>query len=1325
MARRLLLIVAITLGIAAGLLSVLRSPRFLQWIKQEVSHQAALQGLDLRIGSIEIRPFSLGLRVSDVVGTRLKDGTRMLSLHHGEISLQPWPSATGAITIERITLDGMKLDLELDTLGETDDNTPTSPQRIDIRYLDIVNSRLKLKYKHQSVQMDRIEISLAPTPTGRSFAAEVPVAYLDTGEQRYDFETVIRAVLVGSLDRPKRVELQHGQLFLKEFNLQAHGKLPLESDVKDEAVLTVETQLGLHQLNRFFPFLPALGGTGDTRITLRRGTDDILKTRAEVNIVQGKVEGRTIGDITLDAFYSENILNIESFALKSNAGGRITGSGQIVPDDNGGKIELTTRLHAVSLPAVLATAGLPGAWVRMSLDGDIKGHGRLQPFRLDLNADLKTDAFESLTGSYTDTQSEAMLSLGPSTIKGKVRIDPKGATLQHLDIVRGASEVALQGVLHADLLKGLEITAWSKDIGFDDIGAIADIEFMGRGAMEVNVSGPYEDIRINSNVFMEGFKIFDFPLGDADAAIEFHNGILSSPELEISAGTGTISGSGSINFDEFSCKANINILNVDAPNLLRMAGLEDNTNKLLVGKITGAIELRGPLLQPTGTVKLTSPNLALQSASFGKSTVEASFARGAVRILTSLDGKDHKGTAIAATTVIEPAYARRPDATNAATNAIVDAPPPGPTKTARTTIDVEARYLSLDSIQALMGNIPITGALSGKAHLVIDERGLNGNYQAEVNNSSAWDMGFERVTSAGEIKAGTMQLKGALLSGDCSLVGSLVLGEALPYVSTVTCKRFNVNRIVRLPNSAPALLKGTIFSQGKLTDAMSQIADANFEQFSVRLGGHTLSNTSPIRVQYESGKLRLLDLQLRDERVALSGKGDLGIGGPLDLQLALRGDAGILSAIPSIGHASGSFHSKLAVRGSWERPAVFGNMLLKGIEIVPAKGLKTAIENINVDLRFSGQSVTWHQGTARFGGGDLRFEGGYLLGSNAGPTNAASDQLDFIMGFKDVSLRPKRNLFARVSGNLVLSGPLQGLVLSGNVDVHEAEYRTSISIDPTQIFGKSVAPFQVPEVGGASSVALDVEVRARDSILLSGGAVEAEFKADVRLTGSIDRPGLLGNMTALWGTARYRELEFKIERGSVDFVDRFSIAAQFDVLAKAEGCGMQIQISLMGDSKGAFEAIPTGQAPGISIRQDEVLACLITGATPSGLQRSGNIRGPAVQDGLAQNFDVFCEVSGVCERLRQLAPGIDEQRITFGPSGRDRRVAPRFILGKRLGEHLVLRYESAPTESDHVMQVNYMLNDNLSFSAGWNSISRRQVSRGDWGLDLRLHLEHD
>jgi hypothetical protein len=120
-------------------------------------------------------------------------------------------------------------------------------------------------------------------------------------------------------------------------------------------------------------------------------------------------------------------------------------------------------------------------------------------------------------------------------------------------------------------------------------------------------------------------------------------------------------------------------------------------------------------------------------------------------------------------------------------------------------------------------------------------------------------------------------------------------------------------------------------------------------------------------------------------------------------------------------------------------------------------------------------------------------------------------------------------------------------------------------------------------------------------------------------------------------------------------------------------------------------------------------------------------QGSGIDETLGSGLDILWGVSGLDAKVKQMVPYVDEARLTLGQSGRrgkNRRMAPRLVVRKDVGERLQLKYNGALDElDDHMVSLEYKLSEVARIEGGWVSIS--DVPAGDFGLDLRLRWEFD
>jgi len=247
---------------------------------------------------------------------------------------------------------------------------------------------------------------------------------------------------------------------------------------------------------------------------------------------------------------------------------------------------------------------------------------------------------------------------------------------------------------------------------------------------------------------------------------------------------------------------------------------------------------------------------------------------------------------------------------------------------------------------------------------------------------------------------------------------------------------------------------------------------------------------------------------------------------------------------------------------------------------------------------------------------------------------------------------------------------------------------------------------------------LAIHLRAPGNLLISSPVLEAELAADLTITGTTDRVGLIGGVKPLWARAKWRDNLYVLTRSSIDFVDEYRVAPQFTVVAHTRACQMDADVQIQGSVEGLV-VTPSGRDERGMVDPQDVLACLQFGLRLRDFD--GNRKSGATAGALSSGLDALWTVSGLDAKVRQFLPiAVDELRLTSGWSSNAQRTTPRVLVAKEIGNHVSLRYSRSIDEyNDQAFSVDYKVAEHTSLSAGW--LTARDVDIGDFGLDLRLH----
>jgi translocation and assembly module TamB len=155
-------------------------------------------------------------------------------------------------------------------------------------------------------------------------------------------------------------------------------------------------------------------------------------------------------------------------------------------------------------------------------------------------------------------------------------------------------------------------------------------------------------------------------------------------------------------------------------------------------------------------------------------------------------------------------------------------------------------------------------------------------------------------------------------------------------------------------------------------------------------------------------------------------------------------------------------------------------------------------------------------------------------------------------------------LVARVSGPWRLSGPVDGLHISGELEVDRTslQRRDDPAVLIVEWFGGEEAP--TPETGGPS---LDLRVEADQTIELRNPFVRLLGSASLQITGTLDSPGMVGTLELEeGGEVTLQNLRYELERGTFTFSDPDRIDPNVELQLRTWVQNYQVTLRVSGTS---------------------------------------------------------------------------------------------------------------------------------------------------------------
>ena len=641
------------------------------------------------------------------------------------------------------------------------------------------------------------------------------------------------------------------------------------------------------------------------------------------------------------------------------------------------------------------------------------------------------------------------------------------------------------------------------------------------------------------------------------------------------------------------------------------------------------------------------------------------------------------------------------------------------------SFNADGRRIPMESLKKFsLPRAPLSGLLQFTA-------AGNGTFEAPrydvkftILDLYAGEEGIGQVTGRLGIKGDllTLEVEGASPRLAVSGSGQIELTDEMDAEMTFRFSDTSLDPYVRtfVPRLSPfttAVVSGTVRVAGELYVPEHLLVDVTVEQLDAKLFDYRLRNDGPLKLAFNQDVIEATRLRLVGEQTQLE------VGGSIDLlqqRVSLRatGDAnlGLLQGFFRDVRSSGAAKLSAAVRGTLTEPVFSGSASIQNGRIRHFS-LPHSLESINGTVSFDANGLRMDNLTARMGGGLVTFGGriglkGYQPGELALTAVGEGMRIRYPEGFSSV-----------IDADLSLRGTLSSALLGGTITVRSGSYTRRF--DPAAgLFGLGAAASATPSTSTAASgfpLRFDLRIVAPSTLRVNNNAMDLTANADLRLTGTYDRPVLLGRAEVERGWLLFEGNRYVVTRGTIDFNNPIRIEPFFDVAAETRvqvpGQTFHATISASGTpSRINWDAYSDPPLPRV-----EVLSLLLgEGADPNPELR-------ALRRGSLTEQELFTAAGARILSTPLSAPlgrvgqelGIDTVQITplIGELSTIQTLNPaaRVTIGKRLSSRVYVTFSQAigAGRADQIILVEYDQSDRL----GW-VLSRNED--GTFALEFRV-----
>jgi autotransporter translocation and assembly factor TamB len=515
-------------------------------------------------------------------------------------------------------------------------------------------------------------------------------------------------------------------------------------------------------------------------------------------------------------------------------------------------------------------------------------------------------------------------------------------------------------------------------------------------------------------------------------------------------------------------------------------------------------------------------------------------------------------------------------------------------------------------------------------------------------------------------------------------------------------------------NDLSGTLSARLEASGDARNVRQTQAAISIAKLTVRRGDLLLASAKGLEGAFEKGTLNLSGARISLlEEGYLDLSAETGLDGDLDVDAAgripLRAVGGFL---PRIQEPAGLIALEAEMTGPVSGPSVSARVTLEDVGFTVSETLQK-VEGVNGRIEVSRDSAVVKSLEGNLGQGEFSLSGRMEL------AQFSPQKADISLNARALPLVVPDMLEAQVNLDLAFSGSPAESSLKGDVVLLEGRYYKDINLSLIETASRigerrretePISPGQNLDVPFLRNLTLDLSISSRQAFLVDNNLALMRIRPTLRVKGSLESPSVTGRAEVREGTITYRNTEFDIKKGVIDFVNPYRIEPTIDIAAEATVRQWVITLLVSGTPDNLDFRLTSDP----SESDADIISLLAVGKTTGELTAGGGGAGRTPEEMLAN------VVAGrLAERVKE-GTGLDIVEFEYRGEreGEDGTEGVRVMVGKELSRRLTVKY-GVERKSGVVVQQStaiYKLLENLAVNA-------YQDTEGTFGGEVRYRLE--
>lgn len=1275
----------------------LKSPQGVEFVSKKIREVVnKTTGLNIKLESIRLDIFTAELRLSQF-GLKNDIGEDVIFVRGLNVSLSIPYLLLGKIVISEVSVDGVESKIyfkDKKILGfeglfkqhpESKDMKEDSKGLPDITVERFLVSNLNVEFRYEDILTAKVELQ----ELSGSYVAKSAEAKINNLQSKLKIKNDIYHLKVNS-----GLSYLGDTLAIKYLSVVLDSKeiLLVSGDLKNllEPELDLNTFINIPL--RYLENYPINMKSAEGEISL----SCVLRGKITLPIAECRIDGNDIGleqfrigNFKGEVVYDNGDIQIRNFRIDNygnkvtiNASGEIKEQVKFIGNVNIEKLELAELLRNLGVNSI----------VMLDIKGSVEFKFYIDPEK---GVIVDTKPALSIVGPkifsdyyFSPKRGEPIFFLKGANLSGDVVITEKGVSLKSVDINTEKSSVKVRNSFIGFLGDGyMDLKAISDNLDFSDITPIAGLDIRGISQLSTLIRGPLPSLRIQGDVSARGFMFENFYGGTVKVQVEFFNNLLSFKNIAGRVNEMSYSGDVVLNMmGKPDIEAIAEIRDAQVKNVISLLPQSMRIMDIKRGIFSIKTNLRGPITNLNGSVEAIISDLLINGEKIDK-----------IDWLLRLED----GNLDISNLSIE-AYGGKIEA-----NGKIG-------KEKDIAFEVSIKGIKIGDSQFIKSlPVKVSGIFEGR---------LNGGGSLDTPNFSF--LGEVKDVKVLSNNLGTLNidgfLKGRLFGISASLQDQRILFSMKN--SENNWERYNIRANLReldvlrfftenIDISTTENIDVDLTGDLKKGDIGGTIT---IKAMSANAYDMKFSLKNPVVLTLSESGIDFSDINVIGEDIEVIinasqfNPKSLNINGRSFIPLRI-----LKGLTKNTVNATGVFSADFSVHGSIDNPDINVNGSLEN-SLIKLSFFPHPFENTLLKFFVQRDLIVINELKGRLAGGSFNGSGEIRLES-------------FVPRYFDVRLDINRaflsfpkELPSVINGYITIGGDLKRLLIGGEIDIERALYSKNIDFNMLLVELTRKRPKYTTYSKENEFVFFDIGLKASSGILVKNNLVsDSEFKADLRLTGSNERIGLVGTVNAMRGKMVLSGNEYTLKRGIVQFTERYRIAYNLDFVLSTvcrdtnSGLEHNIDMSITGSDESIRINYKDNTSPPFS--ETDIITCLALGATP---QKVGS-----QEKGQEESFGILSSVVGVDQKLKDIIPiPVETFRISSKYSESLRMNVPQVQVTWKLMENLRLNYSSSLVYSqDQKIELDYRLNRKTSLRTQWNS--QAQVPVGNLGVDVKWSWE--